>query len=80
MAEIHSRFPGYGFAVHKGYSTPQHVEALKRLGPCELHRRSFAPADSARRGRLVGARSAIYLRVQNQLAHFSWLHCQIVLR
>jgi hypothetical protein len=45
-----------------------------------LHRRSFAPADSARRGGLVGARSAIYLRVQNQLAHFSWLHCQIVLR
>ena len=35
--------PGYGFARHKGYSTPAHREALRRLGPCPLHRRSFAP-------------------------------------
>ena len=35
--------PGYGFAQHKGYSTPEHLEALRRLGPCEQHRRSFAP-------------------------------------
>ena len=35
--------PGYGFALHKGYSTPEHFAALRRLGPCAQHRRSFAP-------------------------------------
>ncbi|MGV3772220.1 MAG: ribonuclease HII [Verrucomicrobiales bacterium] len=43
MKELHELYPDYGFAVHKGYSTPQHLEALKRLGPCPIHRRSFAP-------------------------------------
>ena len=36
-------FPGYGLAAHKGYGTSEHSEALRRLGPCEIHRRSFAP-------------------------------------
>lgn len=36
-------YPEYGFAQHKGYSTPQHMEALQRHGPCPIHRRSFAP-------------------------------------
>lgn len=36
-------YPGYGLAGHKGYPTPTHLEALKRLGPTPLHRRSFAP-------------------------------------
>lgn len=36
-------YPGYGFARHKGYPTPQHIEALNRLGPCPEHRRSFGP-------------------------------------
>lgn len=35
--------PGYGFARHKGYPTPEHFAALERLGPCAAHRRSFAP-------------------------------------
>ena len=35
--------PGYGFAVHKGYSTPQHLALLRELGPCAIHRRSYAP-------------------------------------
>ena len=35
--------PGYGFAAHKGYPTPEHLAALERLGPCAAHRRSFAP-------------------------------------
>jgi len=43
MTDADRRFPGYGFAQHKGYATPQHREALKRLGPCPIHRRSFAP-------------------------------------
>lgn len=36
-------YPGYGFEVHYGYSTPTHAEALRELGPCPLHRRSFNP-------------------------------------
>jgi ribonuclease HII len=43
MIELGDRYPGYGFARHKGYPTLGHVEALKRLGPCPEHRRSFAP-------------------------------------
>ena len=43
MNELDVRHPGYGFASHKGYSTPEHFEALRRLGPCPEHRRSFAP-------------------------------------
>jgi ribonuclease HII len=43
MRELDARHPGYGFAVHKGYPTPEHLENLRRLGPCSEHRRSFAP-------------------------------------
>lgn len=43
MAELDVRYPGYGFAVHKGYPTPAHTDALRRIGPCEIHRRSFRP-------------------------------------
>ena len=43
MREMDARWPGYGFAVHKGYPVPAHLEALRRLGPCPQHRRSYAP-------------------------------------
>ena len=43
MCELDVRHPGYGFALHKGYPTPAHLENLRRLGPCAEHRRSFAP-------------------------------------
>ena len=43
MARLHERFPQYGFDKHKGYSTPEHLDRLGRLGPCEIHRRSFYP-------------------------------------
>lgn len=43
MREMDARWPGYGFAQHKGYPTPSHREALQRLGPCPEHRRSFGP-------------------------------------
>ncbi|NCT68689.1 MAG: ribonuclease HII [Rhodanobacteraceae bacterium] len=43
MGELDTRHPGYGFARHKGYATPEHLAALERLGPCAIHRRSFAP-------------------------------------
>jgi ribonuclease HII len=41
--------PGYGFATHKGYATARHLSALRRLGPCPIHRRSFAPVAAAAR-------------------------------
>jgi len=43
MERLDRRWPGYGFAQHKGYGTPEHLEALARLGPCPLHRYSYAP-------------------------------------
>ena len=43
MIEMDARYPGYGFASHKGYCTAVHLEALDRLGACPLHRTSFAP-------------------------------------
>jgi ribonuclease HII len=45
--EMEARFPGYGFAVHKGYPTPAHLAALNRLGPCPEHRQSFGPVAEA---------------------------------
>ena len=47
MREMDARWPGYGFAQHKGYPTRDHVAALQRLGPCPEHRRSFAPVREA---------------------------------
>ncbi len=41
MVELDQRVPGYGFAEHKGYNTTRHIEALRRLGPCPEHRRSW---------------------------------------
>jgi len=43
MREFDRLYPGYGFAEHKGYGTPQHLAAIQALGPCPIHRRSFAP-------------------------------------
>lgn len=43
MVEMEARWPGYGFARHKGYGTIHHREALRRLGPCEIHRRTWQP-------------------------------------
>ena len=43
MRDADAKWPGYGFAGHKGYPTPEHLEAVHRLGPCPIHRLSFAP-------------------------------------
>lgn len=43
MLECDRRYPGYGFAKHKGYGTKEHLEAIRRHGPCPAHRRSFGP-------------------------------------
>jgi ribonuclease HII len=47
MVRLDGYFPGYGFAQHMGYPTPGHFAALRELGPCAIHRRSFAPVRAA---------------------------------
>lgn len=49
MLALHRRYPQYGFDRHKGYPTAEHLECLGRHGPCEVHRRSFAPVRAASR-------------------------------
>jgi len=48
MVEADALYPGYGFAAHKGYGTRAHLDALSRLGPSPIHRRSFAPVSQLR--------------------------------
>ncbi|MFA5007195.1 MAG: ribonuclease HII [Candidatus Izemoplasmatales bacterium] len=43
MVRMDALHPGYGFARHKGYPTPEHLAALDRLGPCPIHRRTYEP-------------------------------------
>ena len=43
MDDLDAQYPDYGFARHKGYATREHLDALRRLGPCPAHRKSFAP-------------------------------------
>lgn len=53
MGDLDAQYAGYHFAAHKGYGTPEHVAALARLGPLEIHRRTFGPV-----GRLWGLAAA----------------------
>jgi ribonuclease HII len=46
MIRAEAEYPGYGFAVHKGYGTPDHLAALARMGPSPIHRMSFSPLRS----------------------------------
>ena len=46
MDEYHEKFPNYGFISHKGYATQKHKQALIEHGPCEIHRRSYAPVSA----------------------------------
>ena len=50
MVEMDGLYPGYGFASHKGYHAEVHVEALRTLGPCEIHRHAWAPVKLALMG------------------------------
>jgi ribonuclease HII len=43
MHEMDGLYPGYGFAAHKGYGAPRHIEALAELGPCPIHRMTWEP-------------------------------------
>jgi ribonuclease HII len=46
MEEADLLYPGYSFAEHKGYGTAKHLDAIESLGPCDIHRKSFAPIKS----------------------------------
>lgn len=52
MTDLDARFPGYGFAAHKGYGSPEHLEALRTLGPSPVHRLSFKPVAALRQTQL----------------------------
>ncbi len=43
MIKADRKYPGYGFASNKGYGSREHIEAIRKLGPCPIHRMSFAP-------------------------------------
>ena len=55
MVEEDVTYPGYAFAVHKGYPTRAHLEHLQRLGPCPIHRLSFAPVRALLDGNVVSS-------------------------
>ena len=55
MGEYEQAYPGYGFARHKGYATALHLERLREIGPCDIHRRTFAPVAQARLAFLDGS-------------------------
>jgi ribonuclease HII len=60
MIELDGQYPGYGFASHKGYGTPQHRVALARLGPSPIHRFSYAPIRAMMQSReLTAARLSV---------------------
>jgi ribonuclease HII len=61
MRELDAAYPGYGFAVHKGYATPEHRRAIRERGPCAIHRRSF---DYIRE--LCGEYSGLYYALQEE--------------
>ena len=46
MRVFHEQWPEYGFSSHKGYGTPEHLLAIQKYGPCEIHRKSFEPVKS----------------------------------
>ncbi|OPZ86504.1 MAG: Ribonuclease HII [bacterium ADurb.Bin429] len=52
LCALDAEYPGYGFAQHKGYPTPDHLAVLRRLGPCPAHRRSFGPVQACGQGEL----------------------------
>jgi ribonuclease HII len=56
MTELHERWPGYDFAAHKGYVTPEHQDALSRHGPSPIHRRSYVNV-----ARVMGENGSIVL-------------------
>jgi ribonuclease HII len=63
MDELDTRYPAYGFAKHKGYATPEHQEAIRKHGPCDIHRMSFTHIKE-----LCGEYSAAFYELKERLA------------
>ncbi|MES1196973.1 MAG: ribonuclease HII, partial [Steroidobacter sp.] len=53
MMKLDNQHPGYGFAIHKGYGTAMHLRALRELGVCAIHRKTFAPVKELLAGEVV---------------------------
>ena len=66
MDELDARYPAYGFAKHKGYATPEHQEAIRRHGPCDIHRMSFTHIKE-----LCGEYSSVFYELKERLARAS---------
>lgn len=66
MRELHSRYPDYGFDRHKGYSTPEHLEALRTHGASAVHRMTFSPVRIAVRDKLPNLH-ALHIELVEQL-------------
>jgi len=64
MTQLDETFPGYGFSEHKGYATPAHQEAIRRRGPCRIHRKSF---DYIRE--LCGEYSTLFYELKDQASN-----------
>ena len=62
MCELDREYPGYGFAAHKGYPTPDHRKAFMELGPCKVHRMSFPVIHE-----MLGEYSALFYALKDQL-------------
>jgi ribonuclease HII len=62
MCALHDRFPQYGFDQHKGYATPEHLDAVGRVGPCEIHRRSFRSVSAFFQGNLFDLAESLRIR------------------
>ena len=62
MCALHDRFPQYGFDQHKGYATPEHLDAVGRVGPCEIHRRSFRSVSAFFQGNLFDLTESLRIR------------------
>jgi ribonuclease HII len=65
MIAYEKEYPGYGFTEHKGYGTKAHMDALRHLGPCPIHRRSFRPVELAIPENVNRRFSALLRRKQN---------------
>lgn len=61
LVELDRQYPGYGFAQHKGYGTRQHLAALRQLGACPAHRRSFRPISEMQIENVMPARNGLQL-------------------
>ena len=62
MRALHDRYPQYGFDQHKGYATSEHLDAVGRLGPCEIHRRSFRSIGAFFQGNLFDLAESVRIR------------------